>query len=92
MAEIHPLRPRHNLHQISLDLLGRVPRRQSQAAGKPLHMRVNHNTRSQPERRSEHNVGRLPADARQRRQRFEITRNHPTVVLGHFPGHRQQVA
>ena len=92
MAQVNPLRPRNDLHQVTLDLLGRVFRGQPQPLCQALDVSVDHDSFRNTKRRAKYDIRRLAADPSQCGQCIQLARDFAIVTVDHLFGHRQEVA
>ena len=92
MTEINPLFARDQRDQITLDLFRRLARRQSHPTRESLYVCIDHDSRGDAKRRSQNDVSRFSADARQLGQFVEIARDLPTMPLDDLVGHCQQAS
>ena len=79
LKAIHSLRGM-SLHEVQLDFHRVLFPRQPQPPAEADHVGVHHDSRGDAERRAEDDVGRLPPDAGQLHQLFEVL-GHLAVVL-----------
>ena len=91
VAEVDPLLPGNDRHQVPLDAFGAGLSRQAEAVGQPLDMGVDDHAAGQSKGGPEHHVGRLSPNPRQTGQSFQVTGDLLVVGLGKPLGHPQQV-
>src|SRR5438552_455904 len=88
MGESGPFPGRQQLPEVALDLVRIVVEGETETTGDPTYVRV-HEDRGLSERRTENDVGRLPADSGQAAERLQCIRHGAPVLLGHGAGRRQ---
>jgi hypothetical protein len=91
VAEIHPLLPGNQLHEIALDLLRGAAYSQSQPARYPLNVGVDNDARGDPECRAQDDIRRLAADSRQRRECLDFFRDSAMVLFNDTASECQQI-
>ena len=81
---------RHDGHQVCLNKIGGLARRQSQAVRHAENMGVDRNRRFDPQL-VEHNAGRLTANPWKRLECRTVERNLTPVLVDHHPRGRDHV-